>query len=140
VYALLRIVTAVAIAILAAVAVIRQPVVSKLTFAGNERSSPDALRRHVVFLTNDVSPRGARNPENLDRAADYIANAFRESGARVEMQTFDAYRRTYRNVIARYGPEHGAVLVAGAHYDAFCETGDLPPTNRRGRTGSSSFA
>jgi len=42
------------------------------------------------------------------------------------MQVFDARRRAYRNVIARFGPERGSMLVIGAHYDAFCETGDLP--------------
>ena len=123
---ILRILAAVATAVLAGVAVIRQPVLTKIPFDGNRRSSPDALRTHVMFLTQDVSPRGARNPENLDRAAEYIADAFRRSGGRVEMQAFDARRRTYRNVIVHFGPDHGATLVVGAHYDAFCETGDLP--------------
>lgn len=34
----------------------------------------------------------------------------------------------YRNVIAHFGPESSTlpVMVIGAHYDAFGDTGDLP--------------
>ena len=123
---LLRILLAVTVIVLAGAATIRQPVLRGLRYEDGERASAAALRRDVQFLTRDVSPRGARNPENLDRAADFIAHSFRESGALVEIQEFDARGRRYRNVFARFGPAHGRPLVIGAHYDAFCETGDLP--------------
>jgi Zn-dependent M28 family amino/carboxypeptidase len=73
-----------------------------------------------------VRPRGADQPENLDRAAAYIAERFREAGARVSEQPFSERGRTYRNVIADFGPPAGEKLIVGAHYDAFTSTGDLP--------------
>ena len=75
-----------------------------------------------------VRPRSAAQPENLDRAAAYIANAFRRAGAEVYEQPFRARGRVYRNVIARFGPRdwHRPLLVVGAHYDAFGESGALP--------------
>jgi len=122
---ILRIVLTVTVIVLAGAATIRQPVLGALPYDG-VRASAATLRRHVEFLTKDVAPRGARNPANLDRAADFIARSFRESGALVAIQDFDARGRRYRNVLGHFGPAHGPILVIGAHYDAFCETGDLP--------------
>jgi hypothetical protein len=124
---LLRIATAVLVASLGGAALIRQPVLTTLRSAGNApRADAEALRKHVVFLTTTAAPRGAAHPENLDRASTYIENAFRAAGARVTLQEFDARKRHYRNVIAHFGPNRGAPLIVGAHYDAFCETGPLP--------------
>lgn len=123
---LLRIIVPVFLFVLAGVAVIRQPVLPGFPYGNHARASAAALRQHVVFLTTDVAPRGARNTANLDRAADFIARSFRASGGRVDVQEYDARGRRYRNVFARFGPPHGPLLVIGAHYDAFCETGDLP--------------
>ena len=107
--------------------VLRQPAVGSLAYLGRSHASAEALRRHVSFLTSDVRPRSAEHPENLDRAAAYIANAFRSAGGRVTEQVFLARKRTYRNVIADFGSPAGKdLLVIGAHYDAFASTGDLP--------------
>ncbi|HKR65729.1 MAG TPA: M28 family peptidase, partial [Thermoanaerobaculia bacterium] len=123
---LFRITAAVAIFIAIGVALVRQPVLRGVAYGDNPRASAALLRRHVNALTHDFAPRGARNIANLDRAADYLARSFRASGARVSIQEYDARGRRYRNVLARFGPASGKLLVVGAHYDAFCETGDLP--------------
>ena len=123
---LFRISFAVSLAILGAVAVIRQPGFTSLPFLGRERSDPARLRRHVEYLTTDVRPRGAAHPENLMLAAGYIERAFRTSGGRVAVQDYDIRGKRYRNVIAHYGPAGGAAMIVGAHYDAFTMTGDLP--------------
>jgi Zn-dependent M28 family amino/carboxypeptidase len=61
-------------------------------------------------------------------AASYIANHFQAAGARVSKQTFEARGRSYTNVIGKFGPNDSLepILVIGAHYDAFGETGALP--------------
>jgi len=56
-------------------------------------------------------------------AADYIANAFRAAGGDVSRQEFIARGKPSTNVMARFGHGSGALLVVGAHYDAFR---DLP--------------
>ncbi|MBV8517456.1 MAG: M28 family peptidase [Acidobacteria bacterium] len=108
-------------------AVLRQPVLSAPRYGG-ARASAEVLRQHVDFLAKSVLPRSAAHPENLDRAAAYIADAFRRAGAEVVEQPFRARGRVSRNVIARFGPRDARqpLLVVGAHYDAFGETGALP--------------
>jgi hypothetical protein len=106
--------------------VVRQPSIRSLPFHSGPRTSAGLLRKHVEFFTATVRPRGADQPENLDRAAAYIKTRFLEAGARVSEQSFSARGRTYRNVIAAFGPVSGERLIVGAHYDAFTSTGDLP--------------
>ena len=120
------IVTAAGLAALAMA--LRQPALTSLSFKGLQRADPELLRQHVVFLTNDVRPRSANHPENLDRAAHYIATRFRVANGTTSVQTFHARGRQYSNVIGRWGPSDPGlpVLVIGAHYDSFGETGDLP--------------
>lgn len=112
----------------ALVVVLRQPVLTGLAFAGPKRTDGATLKKHVEFLTTEVAPRGASQPENLERAAAYIASCFRAANARTRVQTFNARGRSYANVIAEFGPavSREPVLVIGAHYDAFTETGALP--------------
>ena len=107
---------------------LRQPAIGGLPFRGGSRAEAAALRRHVEFLTVTVRPRSAAHPENLDRAALYVAERFRAAGGRTSMQPFRARGRRYANVIAEFGPvdTNAPLLVVGAHYDAFGETGDLP--------------
>lgn len=78
----------------------------------------ERLRAHVRMLSETFHPRDSLHPENLERAADYIADLLERAGGRVESQTFRVAGRDYRNVIARFGPEDGERLVIGAHYDA----------------------
>lgn len=115
----------------AAAFLVTQPTFGALPFLGGGRAEADHLREHVEFLTVAAAPRDSDHPESLDRAAAYIRNHFSRTGARVRDQPFTAQGRTYRNVIASFGPDslgddRGPLLVVGAHYDAFGDFGGNP--------------
>jgi len=86
-----------------------------LPYPSTSHADPRALERHVRFITEN---RRAGAPE-------YIADAFRASGAAVVEQAFVVRKQTFRNVIATFGPDDSKspLIVIGAHYDAF---NDLP--------------
>lgn len=84
---------------------------------------PQRLEAHVRMLSEHCYPRDWTHTQNLDRSAAYIRTEFEKAGGRVEEQPFDVDGKTYRNVIAHFGPERGARLIVGAHYDA---CGDTP--------------
>jgi Zn-dependent M28 family amino/carboxypeptidase len=81
-------------------------------------ADPARLEAHVRALAEDFTPRDQSNPQNLDRAAAYVARELREAGGRVEDQPFEVHGTVYRNVIARFGPATRERIVVGAHYDA----------------------
>lgn len=78
----------------------------------------ERLRAHVRMLSETFHPRDSRHPENLERAADYLAGHLARAGGHVESQRFRVDGRDYRNVIARFGPQDGERIVVGAHYDS----------------------
>lgn len=117
----LRVTLSVVAAMLIGVALIRQPTLTTIAYAPATRANPATLRRHVTTLTS--RSRSADDPASLDAAATYIEQTFRTTGTRVESQRFTARKKQYRNVIAHFGPTHGAAIIVGAHYDAF---GRLP--------------
>ncbi|HEY9420107.1 MAG TPA: M28 family peptidase [Thermoanaerobaculia bacterium] len=84
---------------------------------------PARLETHVRALAETFVPRDWNHPENLDRAAAYIRAELERAGGRVEEQPYEVDGRTYRNVLARFGPETRERVVVGAHYDA---AGPLP--------------
>ena len=133
----LRILTATVLIAAAGLAVLaaalRQPTLTNLPFRGSSRASARHLEEHVRFLTTEVMPRRTRNPANLDRAAEYIAERFRAAGGRTFQQSFHAYGTRYTNVLAEFGPEgsRDPVLIVGAHYDAFGDR--CAPRRRRQR-------
>jgi Zn-dependent M28 family amino/carboxypeptidase len=84
---------------------------------------PRALESHVRMLAITLHPRSVDNPANLERAADYVLGQFDATGAATEQQRVQAGGRQFRNLIARFGPPDGPVVVIGAHYDS---CGDTP--------------
>lgn len=80
-------------------------------------TTPENLEKHVRMLSETLAPRDYLHTENLDRAAQYIRREFEQVSAAVTEQPFTANGRTYRNVIAAFGPEGGERIVIGAHYD-----------------------
>ena len=84
---------------------------------------PARLEAHVRMLSGTLSPRDPAHPEGMDAAARYIRGELEGAGAAVSEQAFDVGGRTYRNVVAAFGPEGGERVVVGAHYDA---AGPLP--------------
>jgi hypothetical protein len=82
------------------------------------------LEAHVRGLSETHSPRDEGHPENLDRAAAYLRKEFESAkAADVSEQPFQVRGRTYRNVIASFGPQTKELIVVGAHYDT---AGPLP--------------
>ena len=100
-----------------------QPLLSRPQPNGVRTVDPARLEAHVRKLSSDFSPRDIGHPENLDRAAAYIASELTQAGGSVSEQGYRVEGNSYRNVIARFGPEGGERIVVGAHYDAF---GPLP--------------
>lgn len=100
----------------------RGPAVKTTTTRTSENGAADLpvrLEAHVRMLSETLAPRDHEHGENLDRVAAYVAGELRAAGAaEVVEQPFTAGGRTYRNVLARFGPEEGERVVVGAHYDA----------------------
>jgi Zn-dependent M28 family amino/carboxypeptidase len=77
----------------------------------------EALRQTVIHLSEYLSPRDYTNLENLNATADYIKNEFSQLTDKVSYQTYVVDNQEYKNVVARFGPENGSMIVIGAHYD-----------------------
>jgi len=82
----------------------------------------ERLERHVRRLSGSYHPRNWRHTANLDRCADYVRGELTAAGAVVRDQSYEVRGMLFRNVIGRFGPESGELLVIGAHYDAFEST------------------
>lgn len=84
---------------------------------------PAALERHVRMLSSTLHPRSFDNPEKLDAAAEYIRSEFAAMGVSAEAQVYEVEGKPVRNLVARFGPASGPLMVIGAHYDS---CGDTP--------------
>lgn len=82
-----------------------------------------ALEHHVRVLAVTLHPRSVDNLANLERAADYVLAQLRATGAATAEQLVEADGKQFRNLIARFGPREGPLIVIGAHYDS---CGDTP--------------
>ena len=102
---------------------VTQPVLWVSEVPTSPSVDPRRLEAHVRVLAEDLIPRDWTHPENLDRAAAYIRQEFEASGGRVREQVYGMEGKTYRNVIADFGPESRQLIVVGAHYDA---AGEFP--------------
>lgn len=81
------------------------------------------LETHVKRLSVEFFPRSHDQIANLDLASRYIVDEFKAAGAEVTLQEGFVRGRRYNNVIARFGPRSGSLLVIGAHYDSNAYTG-----------------
>jgi hypothetical protein len=90
--------------------------------------SASRLRAAVDALCSRFAPRDYLHTENLNRAAEWIAEQFRLAGLSVEIQEYEHAEGRYRNVIGlRRGSNADApARVLGAHYDAY---GEFPGAN-----------
>ncbi len=116
-----RIAVAVGMVVLAIWLVIAQPGCSTQTPVSISVPT-DRLEQHVQRLSGSFHPRSWRHAANLDRCADYVRGELVEAGAVVRDQVYEVRGMTFRNVIGRFGPEKGDLLVVGAHYDAYEST------------------
>ena len=113
---------------IALIVVLMLPIVScsilTQPFASPQTSQPpvvsiDNLKQHVVYFSETVYPRSYDQEKNINLAADYIKKHFEQNSTRVHEQTFVVRGKTYRNIIARFGPENGIPIIVGAHYDSY---------------------
>ena len=79
--------------------------------------SEENLRRHVAALSVEIGDRTPLKPEKLARAADYVRDAFEDSGFRVTDQVYDYHGQDVANIIADSPGDPSAYYVIGAHYD-----------------------
>lgn len=90
----------------------------------NPAVDPEVLRSHVVALAEGLGGyRSSEHVEVLERAADYVRSELENVGYKVSDQEFEVEGRTFRNLVANYGPVDAPIVVLGAHYDAY---GDQP--------------
>ena len=80
---------------------------------------PDQLRAHVRALSTTFHPRSFDHPANLEAAGDYVRDALRAATPQVIEQEVLVGGSRYRNLIARFGPATGPLVVIGAHYDSY---------------------
>lgn len=104
---------------------VTQPLLPSGREAGSRTPAvePARLESHVRALAQTMSPRDEGHPENLDLVAAYIRKEFEHWGGILSEQPYEVRGRTYRNVIAQFGPETPERIVVGAHYDT---AGALP--------------
>lgn len=102
---------------------ITQPLLSSASPRVERTVDPARLEAHVRKLSIELSPRDESHIENLDRVAAYIKDEFSQTGATVSEQPYRVQGKSYRNVIAQFGPDSAERIVVGAHYDT---AGPLP--------------
>lgn len=82
-----------------------------------------AARRHVATLAGIQPARNHRNLLSLEAAVKYITRELKPHTKQIRLEEFKVKERTYKNVIANFGPKDAPVVVLGAHYDV---CGDQP--------------
>lgn len=76
------------------------------------------LENHVKHLSVNLYPRSFDRLRNTELAARYILGEFTAAGAKVSIQEVKVQESSYKNIIGRFGPAAGPLLVIGAHYDS----------------------
>ncbi len=102
---------------------ITQPLIFRAQPSSVRTVDPARLEAHVRKLSIELAPRDVSHLENLDAVAAYIADQLKQTGASVSEQPYRVEGDSYRNVIARFGPDTSERIVVGAHYDS---AGPLP--------------
>lgn len=103
--------------IVGGLAVITQPLVRPVA-SQPPQVDPQRLESHVRHLSVELFPRSHDQPRQLERAAQYILSELQAAGGTVSVQEVSVQGNKYKNIIARFGPATGPLLVIGAHYDS----------------------
>ena len=115
-----RLFTAAAILIVVAIAglgIVTQPFVQPRP-SQPPQVDPRRLEAHVKHLSVDLHPRSHDQFDHLESAAQYILDEFKQTGGKVSVQDVLVQETTYENIVVRFGPAEGPLLVIGAHYDS----------------------
>lgn len=107
----------VALGVVAVIGVVTQPLVTAVA-SSPPQVDAKRLEAHVKHLSVDLHPRSHDQAQNLERAAQYILAELTAAGGTVTVQEVVAPEGKYKNLVARFGPAVGKLLVIGAHYDS----------------------
>jgi Zn-dependent M28 family amino/carboxypeptidase len=110
----------VVLVILAGCVFLAQPMVKPLAITPPPVDT-GKLRAHVRMLSEQLYPRSFDHPKMLRAAASYIQAQFAATGAVAQEQVFTDDGDQYLNILARFGPADGPVIVIGAHYDSHAD-------------------
>lgn len=99
------------------VSFVTQPLSGK-ELSGPPPVDPAKLESHVKYLSVDLYPRSYEQARNINRAASYIQDQLTAVCENVTIQEYAVQDIAYKNVIARFGPASGPMIVIGAHYDS----------------------
>jgi len=99
------------------VALLTQPILFSSKKEVIASVSPQALRDHVIQLSEKL-PRRGDDTDKLDFSARFINHQLSQYG-NVEEQVYEVWGIPYRNVSLILGPESNQRIVIGAHYDTF---------------------
>lgn len=94
-----------------------QPILWTPRVTQGPAGDPARLEAHVRTLV-DLGPRDARHPAALAATEDWIEAQFQATSRRVSRQALVVGGRTHFNLVARFGPTTGPLVVVGAHFDA----------------------
>lgn len=92
------------------------------------------ISHDLQVITQTAVSRNYKNPSVLDSVAAYINREFKKQTNSVSEQKFKVGNQEYKNVIASFGPENGARIIVGAHYDV-CEEQQGADDNASGTVG-----
>jgi Zn-dependent M28 family amino/carboxypeptidase len=89
------------------------------------------LRKHVVYLAEEIGERNLSAPTNLEKAAQYIKGYWQKIGCAVQSQSYTVHTVECTNLSAEIpGKENrNEILILGAHYDS---VGGSPGANDNG--------
>lgn len=104
------------------------------TFSAFAQSDTTRIRQHMQVLTQTAVSRNYQHPEQLDEIAEYLFEQFALYADTVYYQPYQVGNRTYKNVIAVFGPRETRRTIIGAHYDV-CGEQDGADDNASGTTG-----
>lgn len=76
------------------------------------------MKNDLYYLTKECRFRNYRHPDQLKKAANYIAEQFAAVSGSVQHQLYDLGELNYENVICSIGPTDAERIIIGAHYDA----------------------
>jgi hypothetical protein len=92
------------------------------------------LRRNLESIIITPDYRNHKNIDILDTVAERIRQEFLRHSKRVSVQAYKVEGKSYKNIIASFGPEAGKRIIVGAHYDV-CGDQDGADDNASGVAG-----
>ncbi len=92
------------------------------------------IKRNLEAITNTSDYRNYINIDVLDTVAERIKHEFLKHTSRVSAQAYNVNQKTYKNIIASFGPEDAQRIIVGAHYDV-CGEQDGADDNASGVAG-----